>query len=161
MKRYLLPTLAAVIIAGIALTADAQRRKPAKPEEPKKKVGNSERGRRAELNLSDEQKEKLAAIHSQAAKEGIRLRADQQIARLELQEMLQADQPNQAALNSKIEQLSELNRQMTKNRLQNMLAARAVLTKEQRMAARQMMGRRMARMRGREEIGRASCRERV
>jgi len=131
-----------VFILGLALTANAQRKKT-KPEEPKK---------RAELNLSDEQKQKLAAIHRQAAKERIRLHADQQIARLELQEMLQADQPNQATLNSKIEQLAELNRQMTKNRLDNMLAARSVLTKEQRMTMRQMMGKRMARMHGQKKM---------
>jgi len=137
-KRYLAMALTAVLILGLALTANAQRKKT-KPEEPKKT---------AEVNLSEEQKQKLAQIRRQAAKERIRLHADQQIARLELQEMLQADQPNQAILDRKIEQLSGLHSQLAKNRLQSTIASRSVLTKEQRMAMRQKMGKRMAKMHG-------------
>lgn len=151
MKRYLFLTLAAVLIAGLAQTASAQRKK-AKPEEPKKKIENPERSRGTELNLSDEQKQKLVQIRRQAAKEQIRLSADKKIAALELHEMLQADQPNQAMLDRKIEQLAQLNSQLTKNRLQTGIATRSVLTKEQRMAARQMMGRRMARMHGQQRM---------
>jgi Spy/CpxP family protein refolding chaperone len=137
----------AVLVLGVSLTANAQRKKT-KPEEPKKKIENPERSRGMELNLSGEQKQKLAQIRRQAVKERIRLNADMQIARLELREMLEADQSNQTMLDRKIEQLSGLHSQLAKNRLQSTIASRSVLTKEQRMMARQKMGKRMAKMHG-------------
>ncbi len=138
MKRILVVTTATALVLGLAMTALAQRKK-VKREEPKMK---------AELKLSDEQKQKLGAIHRQGAKERIRLNAERQIAHIELQELLQADQPNQAALDRKIEQLADLNRQLTQNRLQGRVASRSILSKEQWAALKHKMGKRMMVKRG-------------
>ncbi len=150
MKRIVVLTTVSALILGLALTALAQRKK-ARMEEPEKKVENAEQGRKGELNLSDEQKQKLAAIHRQEAKERIRLNAERQIARIELQELLQSDRPDQAAVDRKIDQLADLNRQMTQNRLHSLLASRSVLTKEQWAALHQKMEKRMM-TRGRERM---------
>ncbi|MGH8003149.1 MAG: Spy/CpxP family protein refolding chaperone [Limisphaerales bacterium] len=133
MKRFLVLTAVSALVLSLALTALAQRKK-AKPEESKNK---------AELKLSDEQKQKLAAIHRQSAKERIRLNAERQIAHIELQELLQADQPNQTAIDRKIDQLADLNRQLTQNRLQSSVASRSVMTKGQWAALKGKMGKRM------------------
>ena len=137
MKRFLVLTAVSALVLSLALTALAQRKK-AKPEESKKQ---------AELKLSDEQKQKLAAIHRQGAKERIRLNAERQIAHIELQELLQADQPNQAALEQKINQLADLNRQLTQNRLQSSVASRSILSKEQWAALKHKAGKRMMKQR--------------
>lgn len=143
-KRFLVLTAISALVLSLALTALAQR-KQATPEESKKKVENPERSRGTELKLSDEQMQKLAAIHRQGAKERIRLNAERQIAHIELQELLQADQPNQAALDRKIDQLADLNRQLTQNRLQSSVASRSVLSKEQWAALKGKMEKRMMR----------------
>ena len=132
-KLFLVLTTVLAMVLSLTLTALAQRKK-AKPAESKQP---------AELKLSDEQKQKLAAIHGQGAKERIRLNAERQIAHIELQELLQADQPNQAALDRKIDQLADLNRQLTKNQLKSLVASRSVLTQEQWAARKQKMGKRM------------------
>jgi Spy/CpxP family protein refolding chaperone len=121
MKRIFVATTVTALVLGLTLTALAQRKK-AKVEESKMK---------AELKLSDEQKEKLAAIHRQSAKERIRLHAERQIAHIELSELMHADRPDQGTIDRKIDQLAELDRQLTQNRLQGRVASRSVLTKEQ------------------------------
>ncbi|HEU4436425.1 MAG TPA: Spy/CpxP family protein refolding chaperone, partial [candidate division Zixibacteria bacterium] len=98
---------------------------------------------KAELKLSDEQKQKLSAIHRQSAKERIRLNAERQIAHIELQELLQADRPDQGTIDRKIDQLAELDRQLTQNRLQSRVASRSVLTKEQWAALKGKIGKGM------------------
>ncbi len=133
MKRFLVLTTVSALVLGLALTTLAQR-KQAKPEESKKK---------AELKRSDEQKQKLAAIHRQSAKERIRLNAEKQIAHIELQELLQTDQPSQTALDRKIDQLADLNRQLTQNRLHSSVASRSILTKEQWAAWKHKAGKKM------------------
>jgi Spy/CpxP family protein refolding chaperone len=134
MRRSLILTLTAVLILGLTALAFAQRAKKPKAEAPKAK---------AELKLSDEQKEKMQAIRRQAAKEQIRLSADRKLAHLELQELLEAETPNQAAIDRQVQRLAELNAQMTKSKLQSRIAAGSVLTKEQKAGMRKMMANRM------------------
>ena len=136
-KRFLVLTTVLALVLSLTLTAFAQRKK-AKPEESKMK---------AELKLSDEQRQKLAAIHRQSAKERIRFNAERQIAHIELQELLQAEQPNRAAIDRKIDQLAELARQLTQNRLQRSVASRSVLTKEQWAGLKHKMGKKMMKQR--------------
>ena len=133
MRRVLVATTVTALVFGLTLTALAQRKK-AKTEESKMK---------AELKLSDEQKQKLSAIHRQSAKERIRLNAERQIAHIELQELLQADRPDQGTIDQKIDQLAELDRQLTQNRLQSRVASRSVLTKEQWAALKGKIGKGM------------------
>ena len=137
MKRILVATTVSALVLGLTLTTLAQRKK-AKPEESKMK---------AELKLSDEQKQKLAAIHRQSAKERIRLNAERQIALIELQELMQSDRPEQAAIDRKIDQLAEFSRQLTQNRLQGRVASRSVLTKEQWAALKGKIGKGMMKQR--------------
>lgn len=137
MKRILVATTVTALVIVLAMTALAQRKK-AKVEESKMK---------AELKLSDEQKQKLQEIHRQSAKERIRLHAERQIAHIELSELLQFDRPVQAAIDRKIDQLAELDRQLTQNRLQGRVASRSVLTKEQWAALKGKIGKGMMRHR--------------
>lgn len=141
MKPILVTTAVMILVLGLAVTAPAQRKK-SKPEEPKAK---------SELKLSEEQKQRLADIHRQGAKERIRLNAERQIARIELSELLQSDHADKAALDRKIDQLADLSRQMTQNRLHTMAESRSVLTREQWRALHRKMGKRMM-LRGRERM---------
>lgn len=133
MKRILVASTITTLVLGLTMTALAQRKK-AKVEESKMK---------AELKLSDEQKQRLQTIHRQSAKERIRLNAERQIAHIELQELLQADKPDQGTIDRKIDQLAELDRQLTQNRLQSRVASRSVLTKEQWAALKGKVGKGM------------------
>ncbi len=133
MKRFLVAIAITALVLSLALSAFAQRKKE-RTEEPKNK---------AELKLSDEQKQKLSVIHRQSAKERIRLNAERQIAHIELSELLQSDRPDQGAIDRKIGQLAELSRQLTQNRLQGRVASRSVLTKEQWAALKGKIGKGM------------------
>ncbi len=144
MRRSLILTLTAVLILGLTALAFAQRAKKPKAETPKAKT---------ELKLSDEQKERLKDIRRQAAKEQIRLNADRKLAHLELQELLEVDQPNQAALDRQIQRLAELNGQLTKSKLQSRIASGSILSKEQKAEMRKMMANRAKmKMRGHQRM---------
>jgi len=86
----------------------------------------------AELGLSDEQVTQLEALRSEAAKSGLRARTDMQLKHMELEELLEADQPNEAAIQSKLRELSDTRHTLMQQRITNRLAMRRVLTTEQR-----------------------------
>jgi Spy/CpxP family protein refolding chaperone len=60
-------------------------------------------------------------------------------AQIELRELMRGDNPDQGAINQKIDELSALRGKMQKQRVDTMLAARNVLTPEQRTKIKTFM----------------------
>lgn len=105
----------------------------------------------AALDLTDAQRERLAAIHERQARRGIQARADLQLARLDLRKLMRAEAPNTAAINAQIDRLARMRADLQKSHVATRLEARAVLTPEQRKQLREAgpgaPGRRMQRLR--------------
>ncbi len=91
---------------------------------------------RAELSLTDEQVGRLHKLAVDSEKSSIKTRADLQLHRIELRELLRADNPDRDAIMSKVQEVSDLRGQMAKQHIETMLSARSVLTPEQQKKLR-------------------------
>jgi len=102
------------------------------------------------LGLSDEQASQLRAMHFESAKARIKTRAEMQLKRLELEELLRAEETDQAAIDKTLRALSDAQYTAMKDRVAHRLAFRQILTPEQlkkmegmkRQFKRHRMGRR-------------------
>lgn len=90
------------------------------------------------LDLSDTQREKLAAIHERQQRRDIPARADLQIARLDLRKAMNAEKPDGFAINTQIDRAAKLRSDMAKAHVASLLEARALLTPEQQKQMREM-----------------------
>ncbi len=100
---------------------------------------------KAELGLTDEQAEKLRQTFTESRKAGIRTRADLQIRRMELHELLRAEKTDRDAAMKKVQEISDLRAQMMRQHVESMLAAKTILTPEQQKKIHAMMAERMSR----------------
>lgn len=105
---------------------------------------------RTALGLTDEQANQLRQIMVEAQKSALKTRADLGVRRIELRELMRGDQPDREAVMKKVEEISDLRGQMMKQRIDSLLAAKAILTPEQQKKIRAFMERRA---RGRSERG--------
>lgn len=87
---------------------------------------------REELGLTDEQIERLRALRFEGAKKKIQMRSQLSLKRLELRELLQADEPSRTAIDRKLREVSDAQHALLKQRIEQRLAMRTVLTPEQR-----------------------------
>lgn len=94
---------------------------------------------REQLGLTEEQVSKLRGLGFEAAKAGLRARSEMMLKRLELEELLQGDEPDRAALDKKIRELADTQYALLKNQTDHRLAFRQVLTPEQRTKARTLL----------------------
>ena len=106
-----------------------------------------------ELGLTDEQTEKLHQLRVEARKAAVRNRADLQVRRIELGELLRADSPSKAQVDRKVQEITKLQGAAFAARINTMLSAKAILTPEQRAKARELRGNRGRRFRGRRGSG--------
>ena len=90
----------------------------------------------AELDLSDAQREKLAAIHDRQRRKAIPVRAGIETAMLDLHQLLRVDDPDQGAIDRQIDEVAGLRADLRKAQLASLLEARSVLTAEQRKKLR-------------------------
>lgn len=93
-----------------------------------------------ELGLSDAQVADLEKLMSAQRKAAIRQRAEQQIARMELEELMRADTLDEKAVDAKIRQVTELQASAFRARIDERVAMRKVLTPEQFKKWQQMRG---------------------
>jgi Spy/CpxP family protein refolding chaperone len=94
---------------------------------------------RERLRITPEQAARIQAQQSAFAKARIRDRADVQVKRLELDELLAAEKPDHAQLEKKLFELNEAEFAMRKAALDQRLAMREALTPEQRDNLRDMV----------------------
>jgi Spy/CpxP family protein refolding chaperone len=95
------------------------------------------RARMAELNLSQDQKDRIAAVHDKTARAMIRSRADLQTARLDMRELLRSDNPDERAIDAQIDKIAAIRADMAKARMGARLEVRSILTPEQRSKLRE------------------------
>jgi Spy/CpxP family protein refolding chaperone len=91
------------------------------------------------LDLSKEQRDKIADLRDKQQRNGIRLRSDLETARLDMRRLLRADKPDRAAINRQVERMASLRSDLEKARIGMMLDVRDVLTPEQREKMRGAM----------------------
>ena len=84
-----------------------------------------------DLNLSDEQKKKIEAITDRQRRDGIKARADLELAGLDLRKLMRADAPDRSAINSQIDKVTSMRGTLRKAQVAAMLDMRAVLTPDQ------------------------------
>jgi Spy/CpxP family protein refolding chaperone len=112
--------------------------------------GQGPDGLREKLNLTDDQKTKLADIRDRQARRAIPVQGDLRIAALDLRKVMQADKPDQRAIDAQIDKVAGLRASLQKSRVASMLEARSVLTPAQQKLMREHRG---MRMRGRMGMG--------
>lgn len=85
-----------------------------------------------ELGLTDDQVAKMKALHFESAKTALKARTEVKLQRLELQQLLSAEEPNQVAIDKTLRALSDAQYAAMKSRVTQQLAMRQLLTPEQR-----------------------------
>jgi protein CpxP len=91
-----------------------------------------------QLDLTDEQKKRMADIRDRQERSSIRARADMSIAELDLRKLMRADSPDRRAIESQIEKIGSMRTSMQKSRVGMMFDMRSVLTPEQRNQLKEM-----------------------
>lgn len=109
-------------------------RGPGRPEMMERRIGL--RHHRMEmmerLDLSKEQREKIADLREKQERGAIHLRADLQTARLDLRRLTRAEKADRMAINRQIDRIAQMRADMEKARINMMLDVRGMLTPEQR-----------------------------
>jgi Spy/CpxP family protein refolding chaperone len=95
-----------------------------KPEKQEKRV-------KAGLELTPEQKERIMETRLNFQKDKIKLKADLKIAQLELKSLMREDELNRSEIYGKIDYIGDLKTQLAKYRVDQRMAIRDILTKEQ------------------------------
>lgn len=99
---------------------------------------------RERLGITDEQAAKIEAAQSQFAKQQIQRQAELRIKRMELAELLRAENPDRAAIEKKLRELNDLELQAKMAGLDHGMAMRNLLTPEQREQLKQLARERVA-----------------
>jgi Spy/CpxP family protein refolding chaperone len=96
-----------------------------------------------EIGLEEAQIDKIKSIHLSSEKEVIKLRADLQISRLELRELMSSDNPDKAKVNKKIDELSQLRAKIQKIEAGTRIDVISLLTPEQKQSFKEYRMKRM------------------
>jgi Spy/CpxP family protein refolding chaperone len=86
----------------------------------------------ADLDLTDEQRDKIRDLHEAQARKAVQRRADIQLARLDLHRLMREERPNSASVSMAIGRIARLHEEGMKARFETHMQARALLTPEQR-----------------------------
>lgn len=154
---YLLVALSAFLVAGPGWSQDAARSVPGEA------VGEEQFGGWAEpafeeddLGMTDEQKAKIRALRQEFRKERVRARAELRIQRMELADLMRAENPDRAAIARKLKENSEARNAQMLTRFDHRQEIRSLLTPEQQAKMKEMRKER----RGRHRMGRQGRRGR-
>ncbi|MBI3325368.1 MAG: Spy/CpxP family protein refolding chaperone [Nitrospinae bacterium] len=124
-----------VVIVGLLASGVAWAAWPARGEGPRgngRPQGSGMIHLKQELGLNDAQAMELRKLKSEEKKSAIRKRADLQIARLELHELLNASTVDEKAVSAKVKEVNDLQGSALRARVENRIALQKVLTPEQR-----------------------------
>ncbi len=84
-----------------------------------------------EIGLTEEQESEIKAVHFDSQKEVIGLKAELEIAELELRQLMDEDEPDEAEVYRKIDGMGTLKTEIHKKRIANKLAVKSILSEEQ------------------------------
>ena len=107
---------------------------------------------RTELSITDQQADRLRQIAVDTEKFSVKTRAEIVVCSMELRELLRADKPEREAVMKKVQEISDLRGQILKQRIESLLATKAVLTPEQQKKVRALLEHRDAPRAGRERF---------
>jgi Spy/CpxP family protein refolding chaperone len=134
------PLIALAVVAALAgvgsATAAPQGPRPGRPGP--RPDGAAVQRKLLDAGLSQAQVDQIRKIHLDERKAAIRSRADLQVAKLELREMMEAPSVDQAAIAARVKQIGDLQTSLLRSRVDARLAARKVMTPEQFEKVRQM-----------------------
>ena len=147
MRVQILAVAGALVVAGAVATVTAQERGAARRQ------GRPDLAAiQAELGLSAEQAAQMKKLRADGRKQAIRQRADLAIARIELEELMDAPSVDEKAVAARVKAVSDLEASSLKARTDQRLAMRRLLSPEQQEKMKQLMRRgRMERVRARGE----------
>jgi Spy/CpxP family protein refolding chaperone len=119
----------------------------------------ADQGRRGgfsqKLGLAPEQAKQMEQLRTEFAKARVKRRAEVEVARIELMELMRAPQLDDKAILAKAKLLGDLEAAGIRERVEHRLSMAKVLTPEQRAKARDLLGERPGRhARGHERVGR-------
>lgn len=146
MKRQVLAVVAVVSLgaAGIAVAQAPERA----PMRQRARGGMSAEMMNTQLGLTDEQVSQLEKQRTDARRAAIQRRADTQLAKLELEQLMKADTPDEKAIAVRIKQLTDLHGAALKARVDGRLALKKILTPEQQEKLRELRAERPRAPRG-------------
>lgn len=121
-KSLLVMGMATLVGAGLAWAADPQARGP--------RPGREERLKQ-ELGLTDAQIDQLQKLKLEERKAAIRRKADRDLMRIELMELLKADAVDEKAVRAKARQMADLEAQAVQSRAEQGLALRKIVSADQ------------------------------
>jgi len=85
-------------------------------------------------NLTEEQKQKITALHTSHQKEVLNLRLDLDIKAAELQKLKSAENPDVSLINKTIDEMGKMRTEIEKKKVALGIAVRKLLTDEQKAA---------------------------
>lgn len=139
MRVQLLAVTGALVVAGAVAAVGAQERGAARRAE---RVGRPDPAAiQAELGLSADQADQLKKLRDLGRKQAIRQRADLAIARIELEEAMDAPTVDDKVVAARLKAVTDLQAASLKARTDQRLAMRRLLTPEQQEKMRQLMRR--------------------
>jgi Spy/CpxP family protein refolding chaperone len=136
MRIKLLAVAGTLAVAGAVAVVAAQERGPAgRPGRP------DPAAIQAELGLSADQAAQLKKLRDEGRKQAIRQHADLAIARIELEEAMDAPSVDEKVVAARVKAVSDLEASSLKARTDERLAMRRLLTPEQQEKMRHLMRR--------------------
>jgi len=131
MRVRLLAVVGVLAVAGTVVAVAAQER-------PRRQGWPDAAGLEKELGLSADQAAQLRKLRTEGRKQAIRQHADLAIARLELQELMDAATVDEKAVAAKVKAISDLEGAALQARTSQQLAMRRLLTPEQQEKMKQL-----------------------
>jgi Spy/CpxP family protein refolding chaperone len=93
--------------------------------------------RLAQLDLSQDQRDRIARVRDARGRDMVQKRADLQMARLDLRKLLRSEKPDQDAINAEIDRMAAIRADMQKSGVGARLEIRSILTDAQRAKLRE------------------------
>ena len=136
VRNFLLPAgLAALLLTGTAYSQGPRGDFDGEAQRPRQRQGRMMRAERPslakQLGLTEEQQEKLRTLRTDARKNRIQSQADMRIKRLEMAELMRADEPDRAAIERKLDEVAAARKTQFLARLDHRNAMKEILTPEQ------------------------------
>ena len=100
-----------------------------------------------ELDLSEGQQAELKDLLASQKKDAIRMKADREIAQVELQEAMQQEEPDLAVIEDQVRHIASLGAKMQFSQIKTQIDAKSVLTEEQQAKLKELVKDRMSAMR--------------
>ena len=132
------PNAPDLVVDRVDEDADAPDPPAGMPGEPGRMARHEAMAR--ELHLSDTQRQKLEVIHDRQRRKAIEVRAQIQLATLDLDKLARVEEPSERAIDAKIDEVANLRASLRKSQVAALFEARAVLTPEQRKLFREHFG---------------------